>query len=133
MLHEEFMSLKETGQKGSFLLPFVVCRTVLPDFYTTFPMHWHNEMEIVYVEEGEFEECIDFEHYHVRKGDIVLINPYVLHSFRQYENERAVFKTIMFDFNMLTGNAADASSIKYFNPFLEGNYLSPKIISPDDS
>ena len=54
MLHEEFMSLKETGQRGSFLLPFVVCRTVLPDFYTTFPIHWHNEMEIVYVEEGEF-------------------------------------------------------------------------------
>ena len=133
MLHEEFMSLKETGQEGSFLLPFVVCRTVLPDFYTTFPMHWHNEMEIVYVEEGEFEECIDFEHYHVRKGDIIIVNPCVLHSFRQYENERAVFKTIMFDFNMLTGNAADASSIKYFNPFLEGNYLSPKIISPDDS
>ena len=133
MLHEEFMSLKETGQRGSFLLPFVVCRTVLPDFYTTFPMHWHNEMEIVYVEEGEFEECIDFEHYHVRKGDIVLINPYVLHSFRQYENERSVFKTIMFDFSMLTGNTADASSIKYFNPFLEGNYLSPKIISPDNS
>ena len=133
MLHEEFMSLKETGQKGSFLLPFVVSRTVLPDFYTTFPMHWHNEMEIVYVEEGEFEECINFEYYHVRKGDIVIVNPCVLHSFRQYENERAVFKTIMFDFNMLTGNAADASSIKYFNPFLEGNYLSPKIISPDDS
>ena len=133
MLHEEFMSLKETGQRGSFLLPFVVCRTVLPDFYTTFPIHWHNEMEIVYVEEGEFEECIDFEHYHVRKGDIVLINPYVLHSFRQYENERSVFKTIMFDFSMLTGNTADASSIKYFNPFLEGNYLSPKIISPDNS
>ena len=34
---------------------------------------------------------------------------------------------------MLTGNAADASSIKYFNPFLEGNYISPRIISPDNS
>lgn len=130
MQHEEFMSLKETGQKGDFLLPFVVCKTVLPDFYTTFPMHWHNEMEIVYIEEGEFEECIDFEYYHVKKGDIILINPCVLHSFRQHENERARFRTIMFDFSMLTGNTADASSIKYFNPFLEGSYLSPQIISP---
>ena len=133
MLHEEFMSLKETGKKGNFLLPFVVSRTVMPDFYTTFPMHWHNEMEIVYVEEGEFEECIGFENYIVHKGDIIIVNPCVLHSFRQHENERTVFKTIMFDFSMLTGNAADASSIKYFNPFLEGNYISPQIISPDSS
>ncbi len=130
MQHEEFMSLKETGQKGNFLLPFTVCKTVLPDFYTTFPMHWHNEMEIVYVEEGEFEECIDFEYYHITKGDIILVNPCVLHSFRQYKDEKACFRTIMFDFCMLTGNTADASSIKYFNPFMDGSYISPQIISP---
>ena len=133
MLHEEFMSLKETGKKGNFLLPFVVSRTVMPDFYTTFPMHWHQEMEIVYIEEGEFEENIDFESYHINKGDIIIVPPCVLHSFRQYENERTVFKTIMFDLSMLTGNSADACSIKYFNPFLEGNYTSPKIISPSDN
>ena len=32
MQHDEFMSLKETGQKGDFLLPYMVCTTVLPDF-----------------------------------------------------------------------------------------------------
>ena len=130
MLHEEFMSLKETGQKGDFLLPFVVCKTVMPDFYTTFPMHWHDEMEIVYVEDGEFEECIDFEYYNIKKGDIIIINPCILHSFKQQNDKRANFRTIMFDFKMLTGNSADASSIKYFNPFLEGSYISPQIISP---
>lgn len=133
MQHEEFMSLKETGQKGDFLLPFVVCKTRLPDYYTTFPMHWHNEMEIVYVEDGEFEECIDFETYHIHKGDIILVNPCVLHSFKQFDNQKTVFKTVMFDFSMLTGNNADASSIKYLNPFLEGSYISPLVISPGQS
>ncbi len=131
MQHEELMSLKETGQKGDFLLPYVVCKTILPDFYTTFPMHWHNEMEIVYLEDGEIEECIDLEHCHIKKGDIVLINPCVLHSFRQHENSRSVFRTILFDFNMLTSNNTDACSIKYFTPFLEGRYISPLIISSD--
>ena len=91
MLHEEFMSLKETGQKGDFLLPFVVCKTVMPDFYTTFPMHWHDEMEIVYVEDGEFEECIDFEYYNIKKGDIIIINPCILHSFKQQNDKRSIF------------------------------------------
>ncbi len=133
MQHEELMSLKETGQKGDFLLPYTVCKTILPDYYTTFPMHWHNEMEIVYMEEGEIDECIDLENYHITKGDIVLINPCVLHSFKQHENSRAVFKTIMFDFNLLTSNNTDACSIKYFTPFLEGRYISPLIISSNTS
>ncbi len=131
MQHDELMSLKETGQKGDFLLPYTVCRTILPDFYTTFPMHWHNEMEIVYMEDGEIDECIDLENYHIKKGDILLINPCVLHSFKQHDEVRARFRTIMFDFNMLTNNNTDACSIKYFTPFIDGQYISPLIISED--
>ena len=132
MQHDELMSLKETGQKGDFLLPYVVNKTIMPDYYTTFPMHWHEEMEIVYVEEGEFTECVDFEEYHVSKGDIILINPSVLHSFRQYENKRTVFRSVIFNMNLLTGNNTDACSIKYFVPFAENNYISPVVISPDN-
>lgn len=129
MQHDELMSLKETGQKGDFLLPYMVCTTVLPDYYTSFPMHWHNEMEIVYVQDGEFEECIDLENYNVKKGDIILINPCVLHSFRQLDNKRTTFKSIIFNMNMLTSNITDACSIKYFTPFLDNQYISPLVIS----
>ena len=129
MQHDELMSLKETGQKGDFLLPYVVSKTVLPDYYTTFPMHWHEEMEIVYVEDGEFTECVDFEEYHVQKGDIVMVAPSVLHSFRQLDEKRARFRTIVFDLKLLTGNHTDACSIKYFLPFESGQYLAPVIIS----
>ncbi len=132
MQHDELMSLKETGQKGDFLLPYVVNKTVMPDYYTTFPMHWHDEMEIVYVEEGEYVECVDFEEYHVIKGDIVLVNPSVLHSFRQFENKRTVFRSIIFNMNLLTGNSTDACSIKYFVPFTENSFISPVVITPDD-
>lgn len=131
MQYEELMSLKETGQKGNFLLPYMVCTTILPDYYTSFPMHWHNEMEIVYVQEGEFEECIDLEKYNVKKGDIILVNPCVLHSFRQIENKRTIFKSIIFNMSMLTSNTTDSSSIKYFTPFLDNLYISPIVISSD--
>lgn len=133
MQHDELMSLKETGQKGDFLLPYMVCTTILPDYYTSFPMHWHNEMEIVYVQDGEFEECIDLETYHVKKGDIILVNPCVLHSFRQIENKRTNFKSFIFNMNMLTSNITDACSIKYFTPFLDNQYISPIVISPSMS
>lgn len=92
MYHDDRQSLKETGQKGDFLLPFVAVNTIMPDFYTTYPMHWHEEMEIVFVEKGEYEEFVDLEKYHVKQGDIILVNPCVLHSFRNIENKRTVLK-----------------------------------------
>ena len=58
MQSDELMSLKETGQKGDFLLPYEVSKTIMPDYYTTFPMHWHDEMEIVFVEQGEYIESV---------------------------------------------------------------------------
>ncbi len=132
MQHDELMSLKETGQKGDFLLPYVINKTVMPDYYTTFPMHWHEEMEIVYVEEGEFIECVDFEDHHVKKGDIILVNPSVLHSFRQFENKRTVFRSIIFNMSLLTGSSTDACTIKYFAPFADNDYISPVVISSDN-
>ena len=131
MQRDELMSLKETGQKGDFLLPYVVNKTIMPDYYTTFPMHWHDEMEIVYVEDGEYIESVDFAEYHVKKGDIVLVNPSVLHSFRAYENKRTVFRSVIFNMNLLTGNSTDACSIKYFIPFAEKSYICPVVISSD--
>ncbi len=131
MQRDELMSLKETGQKGDFLLPYVVNKTVMPDYYTTFPMHWHDEMEIVYVEDGEYIESVDFEEYHVQKGDIVLVNPSVLHSFHQLDNRRTVFRSVIFNMHLLTGNSTDACSIKYFVPFMEKSYICPVVISSD--
>ncbi len=132
MYHEDRQSLKETtGQKGDFLLPFVAVNTIMPDFYTTYPMHWHDEMEIVYVESGEYEEFVDLERYHVKKGDIILINPCVLHSFRIIDNKRTIFRSIIFNSSMLTSNNTDACSIKYFTPFLDNMYINPIVISSD--
>lgn len=132
MQHDELMSLKETGQKGDFLLPYVISKTLMPDYYTTFPMHWHDEMEIVYVEDGEYIENVDFEEYHVKKGDIIIINPSALHSFRQLDDKRTFFRTIIFNMSLITGNSTDACSIKYFVPFLENSYISPVVISSDN-
>ena len=131
MYHDDRQSLKETGQKGDFLLPFVAVNTIMPDFYTTYPMHWHEEMEIVFVEKGEYEEFVDLEKYHVKQGDIILVNPCVLHSFRNIENKRTVFKSIIFNFSMLTNNNTDACAIKYFTPFLDNMYINPVVISAD--
>ena len=130
MQQEELNILKETARVGDFLLPYTVAKTVMPDFYTTYPMHWHEEMEVVYVESGEYDEYIDLENDHVKTGDIILINPCQLHSFKQSEDYRTIFRTVIFNFNMLMGNNTDACSLKYLTPFVEGMYINPVHITP---
>lgn len=127
---EELMTFKETGHKGDFLLPFIISNTRMPDFYTTFPMHWHDEIEIVYVDEGEFEETVSFSDYHVHQGDIIIIKPRAIHAFKQFENHKTRFRTMIFDLSIVTGNSTDACTIKYFKPFLEDGFDSPVIVSP---
>ena len=131
MRADELTILKETGSKGDFLLPFVAVNTVMPDYYTTYPMHWLDEMEIVLVDSGEFCEEIELENYHVKKGDIVIINPCTLHSFRHIEGVRTRFRSVIFNMNMLINNNTDACVIKYFTPYLDGMYVNPVVISED--
>lgn len=133
MLHDEFMSLKENAKHGDFLLPYIVCTTIMPDFFSSFPIHWHDEMEIVYIEEGELKETVDLEEYSASAGDIVLIRPCLLHSFKLGDYKRVKMKTIIFNLSMLAGNTTDACSIKYFTPFLDGQYSYPCIIRKDDN
>ncbi len=126
--NEEILSLKEAVQHGDFLLPFDIYKTRMPDFFNSFPMHWHEEVEIVYVKDGFVEFNIDLETYVAEEGDIALIPPCVLHSFKQYMGNRADMQTMMFNISMLTNNSTDACSIRYFTPFYERQLSIPYII-----
>ncbi|MGN0537851.1 MAG: AraC family transcriptional regulator [Acutalibacteraceae bacterium] len=133
MLHDEFMSLKESTQHGDFLLPFVVCTTLMPQFFSYYPIHWHNEMEIVYIESGELLETVDLCEYNATAGDIILIRPCLLHSFKVDSGKQARMKTLIFNLSMLAGNTTDACSIKYFTPFSDGQYSYPCVIHKTDA
>ncbi len=125
---EEILSLKEAVQHGDFLLPFDIYETKIPDFYNSFPMHWHEETEIVLVKSGYVEFNIDLETYIAEEGDVALIPPCVLHSFRQFQGNNADMYTMVFNVNMLMNNTADSCSLRYFTPFIERQFSIPYII-----
>lgn len=129
--NEEILSLKEAVQHGDFLLPFDIYKTRMPDYFNSFPMHWHEEIEIIYVKGGCVEFNIDLETYVAEENDIAIIPPCVLHSFKQYMGKSADMLTMMFNMSMLTNNSTDACSIRYFTPFYERQLSIPYIIKHD--
>ena len=132
MIENEFMDLKENKKHGNFLLPFIKYDTFIPNCFSIFPMHWHDEMEFIKIIKGKYIVNINLKEYVVEEGDIVILKPCTLHSFKQYENEKMASKTIMFDLSMLNSNVTDACSIKYFTPFLDNKVSYPSILKPSD-
>lgn len=132
MIKHDFMNLKENKKHGNFLLPFIRYKTAIPNCFSIFPMHWHDEMEIIEVFKGKYIVNINLKEYVVEEGDIVILKPCTLHSFKQYESEKMVSKTIMFNLSMLNNNVTDACSIKYLTPFLDNKVSYPSILKPSD-
>lgn len=132
MRENELMNLKENKKHGDFLLPFIVYNTFIPNCFSIFPMHWHDEMEIIKIVKGKFIVNINLKEYVIEEGDIVILKPCTLHSFKQYNDEKMISKTMMFDLSMLNNNVTDACSIKYFTPFIDNKVSYPSIIKPDN-
>ena len=59
--------------------------TLLVDFPAVLP-HFHREVEILFVVDGESTICFNQIKNHVRAGDAVFIGPYATHSIESIES-----------------------------------------------
>lgn len=122
-------ALEEKVKHGDFMLPFAQYVTWLPLNFTSFALHWHKEVEIVYVQTGACEINVDLKNYVISEGDIVIVQPHALHSLKQHDQEHGCLFSWVFDVNMLCSGATDACYVKYFKPFIDGKMEYPQIIN----
>ena len=66
-------------------------------------LHNHEAMEIIVMQSGNAIWSADTRTYHLSAGDIILINPYVLHSAQPSHNSEAVYLCITFTLNAILG------------------------------
>lgn len=129
MQPERFNDLQENVRHGDFMMPFAQYVTWLPWSFTNFPIHWHREVEIIYVDNGTCEINMDLQQYVLEEGDIAVVRPYALHSLKQFNKESACCFSWVFDLNMLSYGITDACYVKYFKPFTEDKFAYPSVIS----
>lgn len=132
MLTEEYIKLKENATHGDFMVPLIVYDAHIPYNYTFYPIHWHDEVELIYVHYGTFDINLNLKTYTLKKGDLVFLSPGTLHGFRQHKNDTMCITTILFNINILGVQIPDACSLKYFTPLLEGKYTYNPIITSDN-
>lgn len=132
MKNNKFKIYKEKNKHGSTLFPFVIYDNLIPEFFTQFPIHWHEEVEIVYVHKGMAIYNIDYNRLIVEEGDILYISPSTLHDFAQFGNNN--FKSSVFVFNLsIINNTLDICANKYFSPLLNNKCNSYFILKKSAS
>lgn len=128
----ENSELYENKKHGNAMRPFAKYDTILNEDLANYPMHWHEEAEIMRVQEGRGIVIIDGKQLEVSKGDILFVNPYLLHALAKIDNESMEIESMVFNLRMLESSVADLCTVKFLAPLINRTHLCQSVIRTSD-
>jgi AraC-like DNA-binding protein len=99
------------------------------NIHTIMPIHWHNEMEIIYLAQGAATFKIENQSYLLRAGDALIVHPGELHSGENDQGEATCYYAIVFKFSWLSSLHADRVQTQYVAPILQGEVRLPALLT----
>lgn len=99
--------LKEKRTHSTRIIPYSYYHNLIPHNFSYSAPHWHPEFEISYMMEGELEVQVGSQSIKFRPGDIVIVQPNVLHSVYpspafQHDRIKSSYHTVVFSPSLLT-------------------------------
>lgn len=125
--------LEEKKRHGDVLFPFNLYPCSIPGDFPSVALHWHRNMEIVFVKKGGMLCQLGMGSEAVWEGDICIVPPGTLHGLRCMEGMHAEYENIIFDPELLGAGAADLCARQYLLPLSAGGLLQPRILRPGDA
>lgn len=86
------------------------------------PVHWHNEIEIIYVKKGRLHIYIDGNNYDAMPGDVYYVNPGVLH-YMDTTDLSVDYYAILFPLDFISFKTKDMLEKQIFSPLKNGRLL----------
>lgn len=120
--------LKEFVKHGSSLFPLDIydCYFEIGDLLV--PYHWHNEIEIIYVEKGSINININSKTNILNEGEIIFINSEDLHQINSFNNTVSRYYALVFSPELLSFESNDYCQISYIKPLLNQSLKLPQNI-----
>lgn len=128
MTNNNLMDLKETVAHGDFQFPMNIYSGEFLSNQFNLYLHWHNEMEIIYVKSGFGKVYIDMNFYDINCGDIIIINKEALHYLYNNTDTALKYEAIIFDLRLLQNSFLDYCQVNFINPLIENNLKTTHII-----
>ena len=123
----EKIELKEIKQHGTTYFPCAFYMMESDKMGLLVKHHWHDQLELIYLKQGQFKVEIDMEQYVIDEEYFCFINSEELHFIKSNYpyNESA----IVFDLRMLSFEMFDSAQGQLIHPLLMGQLKMPRFIS----
>lgn len=95
----------EVHRRPGFDYNTYIC--TIPNDFPRVGLHWHEQMEIIYIKKGNGRVTIDLVPYEVSAGSIIPVLPGELHSIEGAKGERMEYENIIFSLSILDSTAPD--------------------------
>lgn len=128
----EYENYQEKKSHFDAAFPYNTYLCCIPQDFLSVPLHWHLEMEIIYIKKGSGIVSIDLTSTLVHEGSIVFVAPGQLHGIFQHEDVRMEYENILFDLNMLMAKNNDICTIGYLDPLRHSHVLAKNIYTQQD-
>jgi len=120
--YQNYQEGKKHG-RGSFLFDTYLC--TIPQDFQKVPVHWHEDIELIYVKKGQGLVSVNLMEYEVGAGSIVLILPGQLHSIYTKDLQRMEYENIIFSPELLRSGVVDICESEYLFPLFSGRITLP--------
>ncbi|MGE7928155.1 AraC family transcriptional regulator [Lysinibacillus xylanilyticus] len=116
--------LQELTLHGTKEFPVALYETVLRlDSMDFLPLHWHKEIQFVYVKSGRVEYRVGADVFILEEGEGLFVNASGLHEAKPFQIERATIFCINVNPVILGGHKDSIFATKYVLPYITSNRL----------
>lgn len=90
----------------------------------SFPPHYHKELEVIYIREGEISVEVNHKTYSLKDGDLLIIGSHHIHSYNTYEGSPSSDRYLLiFDWHYLEQLSRDPLIFDFLSPVLLDTHL----------
>lgn len=119
-----YRELKENKPHGTKEYPYTQYFMHNPRKAFHIPVHWHDEVEIIYIKKGTILISIQEEVFHAQEGDLFFVNKGEVH-FMESDDMGVEYYTILFPLEFLSFQTEDTLEQGLFEPLRQKKMIFP--------
>jgi len=127
-----YRELKENRPHGTKEYPYTQYFIHNPKRAFHIPVHWHDEVEIIYVKKGFITVYIGDETFSAKAGDLFFVNSGELH-FMGSDDMGVEYYTLLFPWTFLSFQVEDTLENEFFLPLRQKKLLLPSKVEAFDT